>query len=369
MKKFKIMKTAVCFAAALSFIGLLASFPGVVLQAHATMITDELMEQALLEEFGSLEDSEDIDEEYYDMDIDQFTEEYLRKIESGEIQFDNLEMEHITDPPMEMTITEDGNIRYTLPNGDYFDVTAPNGIITGNVVEFFLYSDVAAVVTKDGESSSLFKSWRFSEPGKYHIQMIFYRFDADVYKSTEVYEVNYYFTITGKTAGDFGAVPAPDGFEIAAAKRDGVPINIDNPSFLFLEGDGRFEIRYRDIATNTVYTTSSFERDTIAPFLTFSKELGNGKVNGPITFSTSDISDRVYLSYNGYSAETVVYELTEAGKYGLEVVDTAGNSRLYYFEITKNSTLLDSKMIILALILLLGAGVRFLLIRRDMKVM
>ena len=364
MKKYNKKRMAVCFASSLFFIGL----NGMLNPVYATEITDEMMEQALLEEFGNLDDMEDIDDDYYDMDIDQFADEYLKKIENGEIEFENLEMKQITDPPMTMSIAEDGNIRYTLPNGDFFEVTAPNGIITGNAVEFYPASEVAAVVTKDGESSSLFKSWRFSEPGKYHVQMIFYRFEEDSYEENEIYEVNFYFTITGKTTGDIGAVPAPNGFEIISAKKDGVPLTIETPSCLFLDGDGLFEIRYRDLETQSVYATSTFERDTIAPFLTFSKDLGNGKVKGPIAFSKSDVSDRVYLSYNGYTSETVINEFAEAGKYGLEVVDAAGNKRHYYFEITRKSGLFNTKMIILAVIILLGSGARYLLLKKEMEV-
>ena len=129
-----------------------------------------------------------------------------------------------------------------------------------------------------------------------------------------------------------------------------------------------FEIRYRDLETQSVYATSTFERDTIAPFLTFSKDLGNGKVKGPIAFSKSDVSDRVYLSYNGYTSETVINEFAEAGKYGLEVVDAAGNKRHYYFEITRKSGLFNTKMIILAVIILLGSGARYLLLKKEMEV-
>jgi len=370
MKKFKLKKTAVCVAAALSFLGLFKILPGMPVTAYAMMISDELMEQALKEEFGNLgnlEEMEEIADDYYDMDIDQFTEEYLKKIESGEIQFDGLEKEKIIDPPLKMKATSDGNIRYTLPNGVYFDVTAPNGTITGNPITIYPASEVAAVVTKDGKSSSIFNTWRYSEPGNYRIKMIFYQFDEDQYENSDIYEVNYYFTITDRVAGNFGAIPAPDGFEIIFAKRDGVPLTIENPACLFLEGDGRFEIRYQDIATRSIYSTTSFVRDTTAPFLTFSKDLGDGKVKGPISFQKENVEDRVYLYYDGYTSEAIVAELTAAGTYGLEVVDLAGNKRMYTFEILRTRRLLNKPMVIFALIILLGSGVRLLLLRRDMK--
>ena len=50
-----------------------------------------------------------------------------------------------------------------------------------------------------------------------------------------------------------------------------------------------------------------------------------------------------------------------------EVVDLAGNKRMYTFEILRTRRLLNKPMVIFALIILLGSGVRLLLLRRDMK--
>ena len=49
----------------------------------------------------------------------------------------------------------------------------------------------------------------------------------------------------------------------------------------------------------------AFERDTTAPFLTFSKDIENGYVEGPVEFFTNDASDKVYVSYNGNTAAAI----------------------------------------------------------------
>lgn len=356
MKKVKYTKRLLCLFAALCLSGQSA------VKAYAFMISDEQLEQAMEEE---VKNSMLFDENDYDMDVDMFTEQYFQKMANGEVDFSGLDTETVINPPLTMTKTEQGMFRYTLPNGYYYDITVPNGMITGDSVSISPSSRVMAVVTKDGESSTLFQSWRFSEAGNYQIKMLFYEFEAEEFDIHQMYEVTHVFTITGQTAGNFGAVTAPDGFQIISVKKDGVPQKIETPACFFLNGDGKFEIRYCDIATETIYAATSFERDTIAPFLNFSKEIGEGKIRGPVTFTKTDAEDRVYLSYNGHRAESQLQELTEAGKYGLEVVDTAGNSRSYHLEIKRTYHLFDKNLIILTLIFFLGVGARFLLWRKN----
>ena len=376
MKKFKIRRAAVCLTAALSFTGIFGFLPVGSLNAQASMISEEQLEKAFEEEFGDLSNLEDLaelddlqmyDDEYDEAEIDQFAKEYLEQIGGGDIAIEEFEQNVIKDPPLKMKMTKEGMIRYTLPNGDYYDSSVPNGIITGNPVTLDPSAEVMTIVTKDGETSSLSRSGHFSEPGNYHIKLLFYKFATDGAEDYNIYEVNHYFTIVGRKVNHFGAVPAPDGFEIVSAKKDGVPLNIENPACLFLGGDGVFEIRYRDIATGSVYAVTSFERDITAPFLAFSKDISDGEVAGPVEFTTESVSDQVYLTYNGHTAKAMTNVLTTEGPYILKVEDEVGNSRLYRVTIKQNYSIFESRTIILALMLLLGSGVYLAISRRDMK--
>lgn len=368
MKKYNRIKNAV-FAAALAMC-IVISGCGIhqPIKSYAMAMSDQL-EKALEEELkaiGGVEELEDSEIDQYDMDIDQFAEEYFKKMENGEIGVKEYIGERIVNPKLTMKLTNDGNIRYTLPNGSYYDVTEPNGIITGSPVTFYHSSDVIGFITKDGERIRPSEPWYFAEPGNYHIQMLFYRVGEG--SNGDVYEVNHYFMIAGDTLGNFGMVTAPDGFRITSVKKDGVPQPITNPNGVFLEGDGHFEIRYQDSATESVYTVTSFDRDTTAPFLRFSKEIAQGPVEGPVEYYTNDASDIVYVSYNGNTAAAVDNMLTAEGVYSLEVRDRVGNSRVYRIEIKRDYQLFDTKLVILTLIFLLGSGIHFLLLRREVKV-
>lgn len=368
MREFKIKRAILCIVTAIALTGWFGTASGSLLRAYAMAISDALLEQAMLEEFGDADSLEDIPDAYYDMDIEQFTQQYLDKLNSGELKMDGFQGETIKNPKLEMTVTENGDIRYTLPNGSYYDTNLPNRILTREAVAITPGSEVIAVVTKDGTSTRLFESWRFSEPGNYQIKMIFYQFDSIGSIDTVLYEVEHCFTILDRVSSKIGMIPAPDGFEIASAKRNGISLEIIHPDGLFTEKDGLYEIRFRDKKTGTIYRTTTFERDTTAPFLTFSKELVDGKVKGPLEFTTQDVDDRVYIYYNGESAPAKKNQLTAEGRYTLRVEDTAGNSRSYVVELTKSRLLSNVKIILMVLVLFLGSGVSLLLARKEHEV-
>ena len=161
MKKFNIRWAMLCFVTAFALTGWFGIIPGVLLKTHAMAISDQMLEQALVEGFGEIDSLEDVPDAYYDMDINQFTQQYLDKLNQGELRMDGFQGKTIKNPQLKMTMTENGNIRYTLPNGSYYEANLPNGIITREAVTITPASEVIAVVTKDGTSTRLFESWRF----------------------------------------------------------------------------------------------------------------------------------------------------------------------------------------------------------------
>ena len=361
----------IIFISAILFISGCFSITKEPMLSYAMPVSEDEMEKAFLEEFGAIEDSEDADilaDEYYDQDIDEFIQQYMDGIEEIGIDSESFQAEKIVNPSLSMSFTEQGRIRYTLPNGAYYDVNVPNGMITSEAVIFEPQKEAIGVVEKNGVSSNLFHNWQFKEPGNYRVTLLFYHLLSEETGKYSVYEVNHHFTIVGKEAGDFGAVPAPYGFEIISAKKDGTAQPVEYPECFFLDGDGLFEIRYQDTKSGSFYISTTFNRDTTAPFLTFSKEIVDGKTEGPVEFYTSDIMDRVYITYNGIGGDAVGNVLSTPGNYGLTVSDEVGNSRTYQFEIQQTYHLLNTKVIILALLLIAAMGIRMILARRDMRV-
>ena len=137
---------------------------------------------------------------------------------------------------------------------------------------------------------------------------------------------------------------------------------------VFLEGDGIYEIWYQDLDTGTIHMSTRFERDTTAPFLTFSKELTGGMLVGPIEYYPSERGSTVTVTYNGNRGPAVTNVLTSGGLYQLEVADQVGNTRYYQVNLRQTYNFIDTRLIILALILLGVMGLRLLFLRRDMRV-
>lgn len=368
MKGCKSRKAVLWFTSMFVFLWIVHYSPCATQKIYASQLTEELLQKAFEEEMGSIESFEEIPDDYDNEDLYELTEQYMEMFQNGDYSVETYENALIRNPDIQMQMTDEGKIRYVLPNGEYYESTVPNGMITSDSVRMSPSSQVAAVVTRDGESSHIFNSWNYTEPGNYHIKMLFYNLDSDNYEDIKVYEVSHYFTIVGKKVNHIGVVPAPEGFEIVSVRKDGIQQTTDNPRYVFLEGDGIFEFRYRDQKTNSIYAATCFERDTVAPFLEFSKDITMGPVKGPVEFYKSDINDQVHLYYNGNSSLISNNTLSSPGQYTLMVVDDVGNNRLYNLEIEQSYRIFETKTIILALIFLLGVGVSILLPKRGMKV-
>lgn len=313
---------------------------------------------------GSLLDDGDGDE------IQQMIEDYFQQIEDGEISAgEPVVSEKIENPRLVMGLEDNGQIRYTLPNGSFYTASVPSGMITERPVDIVIPGNGVGVVQKDDNIPELPESWHFTEEGVYHVTMLFYQFPYQGKADYNVYEVNHWFVIAGKANGKLGAIPAPESFQITEARRDGTRLEPVNPACLFMDEDGVYEVFYEDTAGLGIQKKTVFYRDTTAPFLTFSQEMGQEALTPPVEFAPSEPGSKIYISYNGNRSYAAGTTLTAAGSYGLEIVDDAGNSRLYHLRIRQIYKLADTRVIVIALVFLCAVAARLLYLRRNMKVL
>ncbi len=336
-----------------------------ILPAWASQSGSGTTEQPDIGEIAQIDEGTDSSD-----DLDNIIEEYFRQIDNGQISAnDQVQSEKIENPQMEMSMGNGGMIRYTLPNGSFFSSTVPNGMITEKPVDIVVPSGGVGVVSKDEGLPSLPEEWHFTEAGVYHVTILSYQMPTGNVQDYNVYEVDHWFIITGESNGRLGAVPAPEGFHITGAKKDGVAVKEINPACLFLEKDGLYEIFYEDDKGRGIQLTTKFLRDTTAPFLTFSKDLSQGPLTAPVQFSPSEPGSRIYLGYNGNKSYAAADTLTAAGNYELEIMDKAGNTRVYHLRIRQIYRLIDTRMIVMALIILCAAAARLIYLRRNMRVL
>lgn len=301
-------------------------------------------------------------------ELDLMVEKYLEQMESGVSGDTSVQSDTIVDPVLRLEQAEGGRVKYTLPNQSSFWATVPDGMITTKDVVLEFTDGVMAVAQKDDENSYLVDEPYFTEPGVYHLKMIFYHTETRNGSDYNVYELNYHFTIIDEVDGTLGVVTAPKDFRITEAKKDGVPLTVVRSEAVFLDGDGIYEIRYQDLATGRIHMSTVFERDTTAPFLTFSREFTDGVLAGPVEYYPSEVGAAVIMTYNGNRGPAVSNVLTSGGLYQLEVTDQVGNSRFYHVTVRPTYQFFDKRMIILIFICLGALGLRLLRVRRDMKV-
>lgn len=336
------------------------------------------MPEESLEDLISLEDyleaqnyqGQNQEDEVSSDEIDQIIEKYMEQIENGNLGTgEDVDSQKITDPPLKAERAGNGGVRYLLPNGIYFISSVPDGMISHEPVEFVLPGEILGVVKKDDGQTAVPGSWVFTEPGVYDVTLLFYQPPDRENLDYNVYEIHFSFTIIGRTTGNLGAVPAPEGFEIAGVRKDGRTQQVKNLSCVFLEGDGRYEVQYKQKEPGNLRFNTVFIRDTTAPFLSFSQDPGAGAMTAPVNFIPSEPGCRVSMSYNGNKSYVLGTTLTAAGNYELAVEDAAGNQRFYHLRIRQTYKLVDYRLIMITFLVLAAVTARLLFLRRSMKVL
>ena len=322
-----------------------------------------------LEGLDELEELEELEEEMSDEELNQALEEYFQGIDGRTAEQDAVTPERVTDPAVRVETVRSGDFKYTLPNGNYFISSVPSGMITSGPVDFYAPEGVVGLVERDDVKVAFPDSWHFTEKGVYHMMFLVLQPPGDAAIDYIIYEVNFYFTIIGGMENSLGAVPAPEGFVINGARMDGKNQKVEQERCYFISGDGYYEIGFEAQGDLKASARTEFTRDTMAPFLSFSREIEPEGITGEVEFYPSEPGCRVYMHYNGNRGYAATNRLTAAGVYELSVEDKAGNSRIYHVRLRQTYSLVDWRVFGAAAVLAVFGLVRLLMVRRDMRVL
>ena len=340
----------------------LASQTTVSLQTENDRNSDFALED---EDFSDISDYEgDVTED----ELDRALEEYINQMDMGAFIQENGMAGKVEDPVLK-TEPEQGKFRFTLPNGNSFISSVPRGMITSDAVDLELPEGTVGLVNVDDEGEKFAGSWHFAKPGNYALRLLMYQQPGGMAVDYNLYEVRFYFTIIEKRDNTLGVFPAPEGFVIREVKRDGKPLKLLGERGCFLEADGFYEIRCEWEEQEGIFADTSFTRDTTAPFLSFSEERAPGGISGPIEFYPSEPDCQVSINYNGNHGYAVGNILTAAGNYDLSVEDMAGNLRTYHLRLRQTYNPVDGRVILAAVVILVTAGIRLVILRRDMRIL
>lgn len=320
------------------------------------------------------EDDEELleDEELSEEEVNRLLESYLGQEEDGLGQVKEFipdsEYQKVRNPKLQMRPEGEKNIRYTLPNGNYFISNIPQGMVSSGPVDLRLPSGAVGIVKKDEGTGSISDSWHFTESGSYQVQILSYQTPGSGGNDYHVYEVLFCFTILSPTDGHVGMIPAPKGFQITKVRLDGEEQPLKSSRGFFLEKDGRYQITYQAQEYPELELETDFVLDTTAPFLSFAPESEDGVYGGPVEFYPSEPDCQIRMNYNGEQGYAIGRELVAAGNYGLTVEDPAGNERWYSLRIRQTYNLMDVRILVLGFIALAGIGIWMAALRRNMKV-
>lgn len=344
---------------------LLFSLGGKMVSLASQTTVPPQTENAQDSDFSDISDYEgDVTED----ELDQALEEYINQMDMGALIQENGTAGKVEDPVLK-TEPEQGKFKFTLPNGNSFISSVPNGMITSGAVDMEVPEGTVGLVNVNDEGEKFAGSWHFTEPGNYVLRLLMYQQPGGMAADYNLYEVHFYFTILDKRDNTLGVFPAPEGFIIKEVKRDGKPLKLQGDRYCFLGSDGDYEIRCEWEQQEGIFADTGFTRDTTAPFLSFSEELKPEGVTGPIEFYPSEPDCRVFMNYNGNHGYAVGNVLTVAGNYELSVEDEAGNRRTYHLRLRQTYNPIDWRVILAAAAVLLAAGIRLVMLRRDMRIL
>lgn len=325
------------------------------------------------EESQDLDDEDDFDLSDYEGDVtedelDRALEEYIRQMDMDSLIQNGEAAGKVEDPDLRLE-EEGGRFKYTLPNGNFFVSSVPNGMITSGAVDLELSEGTVGLISFNDEAETFTNFWHFTKKGSYCVRLLMFQQPGGMAADYNLYEVHFYFTIIGEKDNTLGAFTAPEGFDIKEVRRDNKPLTTGNGRCFFLGEDGYYEIRCESKELEGIYVETRFTRDTTAPFLSFSEEGGREGTPGPIEFFPSEENCVIYMSYNGNRGYAVGNVLSAAGSYELSIEDAAGNRRVYNLRIRQTYDLMDKRLLLLVLVFLAVAAGRLAAARRDMRVL
>ena len=291
--------------------------------------------------------------------------------------------EVIKNPELSLGRGVGNDIRFTLPNSNYFEASVPSGAITSEPVRIWIPDGVIGLIKKDEEPSIIQQEIQLTEPGKYQVALTFMdlgteaEFDsfpeafpeAGTESNPLIYEVEHNFTILDQATNKYRKLTSPDGFQIASCTKAGKAMKLQKSQTISFEDDGFYEICFADRSGKGIQFSTSISIDTKAPALLFSQDITQGVVKAPLEFASSEAFTTIFVSYNGNREKASTQTLTVPGHYRLEVFDIAGNRSCYELEIRKSWKIFEPQMVIMTILILVCVILQVITQRRNMKVL
>lgn len=270
----------------------------------------------------------------------------------------------IREPDMELLYDESSRkYRYLLPDGEWIEANIPQGAYCRGEVTLSSSTNLSNLTTYLNGELYTGKEGKYIEPGNYIVTY----WDLEVFGDDKTaYRVDFCFHIYSDRRMNLSLIPAPMGMSVSKVFLDGNELEVEKKDFVHLLKDGNYSIEF---ASDNASYKMEYTRDTISPCVIFSTTFENGEVlKKEISFSKSSDVSQMKVYRDGVAVTALGGKIAVNGKYEIDVMDVAGNSRSYYFILRAGNPFPVKNMVILLLLFLLAAVILLLYARRHMKV-
>lgn len=370
MKSILTVKRGIGFAALIMiFVTCFCRFPS---YASETAVNERMFPGSVSDKDAALFEDEELteeDERQLRVKLDEIDRKYDMSGSGSRMSIELLENPELTvvyDP-------DSGSFSYTMPNGGVFRSTVPLGgmccgraeVETGDMTyidrlshDGELYDGETgkkATVSADDPEKPVMTSFGTELPGNYS-----FRIDSQVRTGMKISTCRVSASFRLIEEGErlrTDVLTAPWGYRIKELRLDGKEVNITRPGFMELIRDGDYAAVFEpdpgkaDAGRLLPEYSISFFRDSTPPCVSFSKDIRQGPVEGPLEFYRSEDDTVLRLFWNGQALESVPDPVTATGDYRLEAVDPCGNTFSYEFRIQNKRGMPGRYYILIALVL------------------
>lgn len=277
------------------------------------------------------------------------------------------QLEEIENPKLTLlSYSEDGFFSYGLPDGKTFQTSIPVGGWSSQPLKLKESEGITVYrVLKNGKSVDFTDGLNFYESGSYQVTMRSNELGLEGGKS---YLLRLTFRIVSSDRLNISHLNAPMGFKAVSIVKDGQEKAASRKDSIHLFEDGKYQLNFLSEDGKIIWRMN-FTRDTIPPYLTFSTSVTGEEIEQEVSFLPSEEDCRIQIRRNLKEIPNTRNLLTEDGSYEIEISDSVGNSRSYWFVIHKKQEWSFLYWFIIPAVFLAAAGGVIVYWRRNMRVL
>jgi len=246
--------------------------------------------------------------------------------------------------------------KYVYTVGDnasvYFTSSVFNGEYVSEIVTIDARNASNVVIYRDGTEVAASDIYNLQDAGYYMV------------KNGSKDETVMSFEILPSVINNLNRFDVPSMYYIVSASVDGQKISAGNLSYIRLEKEGSYIIKYNSSSLG-ISRTVSFTIDRTAPVLEIAG-LKDGYANGPVTIGERESESTLTVLLNGEEI-SVKDKYTQHGNYHMLYTDKAGNVSSYDFTIKMYLDINAGLVLALFGAIILGVGAYMIYLRKHMR--